>query len=63
MRYLKALALLCECQPYVDEPDYEAQLDELLHEACTDYPIELRRLDGRFEITLREDARNVVLPF
>jgi hypothetical protein len=51
-RYVKALALLCECQPYVDEPDYETQLDTLLREACTAYGLEMRHVDGRFEIAL-----------
>jgi hypothetical protein len=49
-RYVKALALLCECQPYVDEPHFETQLDAVLREACAAYAIEMRHLDGRFEI-------------
>ena len=53
-RYAKALALLCECQPYVDEPDYEAQIDALLREACTDYGMAMQHVDGRFEIALSQ---------
>ena len=52
-RYLRALALLCECAPYVDEPDYVDLIDELLADAAKHYPIEHRR-DGDYrEIALR----------
>jgi|JI10StandDraft_1071094.scaffolds.fasta_scaffold522147_2 hypothetical protein len=51
-RYVKALAMLCECQPFVDEPDYEAQLEALLHEACAAYGLDMQHAGGRFEIAL-----------
>ena len=55
-RYVTALALLCECQPYVDEPDYDSQIEALLREACAAYAIEMRHAGGRFEIALREPS-------
>jgi hypothetical protein len=47
VRYLRALALLCECAPYVDEEDYVDLIDELLAEACSHYPLEVHR-DERY---------------
>lgn len=55
-RYLKALALLCECQPYVDEPDFDAQIDALLRDACASYDIQMQHVGGRFEIALADAA-------
>jgi hypothetical protein len=45
VRYLRALALLCECSPYVDEEDYLELVDALLADACANYPLEFHR-DG-----------------
>ncbi len=38
-RYLRTLALLCECAPYVDDPDYAELIDEVLDDACQHYPL------------------------
>lgn len=46
-RYVRALALLCECAPYVDEPDYVDLIDELLADACRTYPLTWCR-DGEY---------------
>ncbi|HEV7914612.1 MAG TPA: hypothetical protein VGP22_12675 [Albitalea sp.] len=54
-RYVRALALLCECAPYVDEPDYADLIDTLLADACASYPLEWRRSAGRHEIAPRID--------
>jgi len=43
VRYLRALALLCECAPYVDEPDYVERLDALLDDAGAHYPFDVER--------------------
>ena len=45
VRYLRALALLCECAPYVDEPDYTALIDVMLDDAAEHYPFDVER-DG-----------------
>ncbi|GMU70638.1 MAG: hypothetical protein HS109_17265 [Burkholderiales bacterium] len=45
VRYLRALALLCECRPYLDEPDYAGLIDELLDDAASHYPFDVER-DG-----------------
>ena len=47
VRYLRALALLCECAPYVDEEDYVDLIDELLVDACAHYPLEFHQ-DERY---------------
>ena len=47
VRYLRALALLCECAPYVDEEDYVDLIDELLVDACSHYPLEFHQ-DERY---------------
>ena len=47
VRYLRALALLCECAHYVDEEDYVDLIDELLAEACAHYPLEFHH-DERY---------------
>ena len=52
-RYVTALALLCECAPYVDEPDYVERIGEVLAQASANYPLEWRRSGGHFEIALR----------
>ncbi len=39
-RYLRVVALLSECAPYVDDPDYRQSIDEILNDAASAYPIE-----------------------
>ena len=56
VRYVRALALLCECAPYVDEPDYTDMIDDLLEEACRHYPLAWQRDGERREIALRAPA-------
>jgi len=46
-RYVRALALLCECAPFVDDPDYSELIDELLADACRHYPLTWHR-DGDY---------------
>lgn len=55
-RYVRALALLCECAPFVDDEDYADLIDELLADACKHYPLEWRRVGVRREIALRSPA-------
>lgn len=52
-RYLRALALLCECAPYVDDADYVDLIDELLADAVKHYPLACRHDGDRREIALR----------
>ncbi len=47
VRYVRALALLCECAPYVDDEDYLALIDELLADACKHYPL-VTHQDGEY---------------
>jgi hypothetical protein len=54
-QHLRALALLCECLPYVDDPDYAQQVVELLREAGATLPIDVRCEGGRCEIALRDE--------
>ena len=49
-RYVRALALLCECAPYVDEPSYSEQIDEVLADAATHYPLDWRRSGCTVEV-------------
>jgi hypothetical protein len=55
-RYVRALALLCECAPYVDEPHYAELIEELLSDASSSYPLEWRCDGGRYEIAPRGEA-------
>lgn len=55
-RYLRALALLAECAPYVDVEDYRELIDELLDDAQDHYPLVVRRDGDRRELALREAA-------
>lgn len=52
-RYLRALALLCECAPLVDDEDYVSLIDELLADACKHYPLEWQRDGDRRAIAPR----------
>ena len=55
-RYVRALALLCECAPFVDDVDYADLIDELLADAVKHYPLECRHDGERREIALRLPA-------
>lgn len=55
-RYLRALALLAECAPYVDVEDYAALIDEVLDDAQAHYPLLVRRDGDRREIAPHEVA-------
>lgn len=50
VRYVRALALLCECAPYVDEPDYTDLIDEVLADAARHYPLTWQRDGARCAI-------------
>jgi hypothetical protein len=52
-RYVRALALLCECVPFVDDEEYVLLVDELLADACKHYPLAWRQAGVRREIALR----------
>ena len=54
VRYLRAVALLCECRPYLDECDYAALIDELLDDAQAHYPFDVRRDGERRSLAPRE---------
>lgn len=54
LRYLRALALLCECAPYVDEPDYAELIDAMLDDAAAHYPLDVERDGLRRGIAPRE---------
>jgi hypothetical protein len=56
VRYVRALALLCECAPFVDDEDYTELIDELLADAVEHYPLECRHDGDRREIALRSPA-------
>jgi hypothetical protein len=53
-RYVRALALLCECASYVDDEDYSELIDELLADACKHYPLECLRDGDHRALRLRE---------
>ncbi len=52
-RYVRALALLCECAPYVDEPDYAELIDTLLEDACAHYPLDVHKDGDQRELAPR----------
>lgn len=52
-RYVRVLALLCECAPYVDEPDHSDLIDQVLSDVSSNYPLDWRRLDCSVEISPR----------
>jgi len=56
VRYLRALALLCECRPYLDEPDYAELIDELLDDAASTYPFDIERDGDRRGLVPRHPA-------
>lgn len=53
-RYVKALALLCECLPFVDDPEVEDTVGDLLRDAAAAYPIDVRCEPGHCQIALRD---------
>lgn len=53
VRYLRALALLAECAPYVDEPDYVELIGTLMADAQASYPLAVCRNGARWEIAPR----------
>ena len=55
-RYVRALALLSECAPYLEEPDYVDQIDVLLADAQAHYPLEVRKDGDRWAIAPRESG-------
>jgi hypothetical protein len=55
-RYVRVLALLCECAPFVDDAAYAELIDELLADAVKHYPLECRHDGDRREIALRSPA-------
>jgi len=55
-RYVRALALLAECAPYVDVQDYVELIDEVLEDAQACYPLDVRRDGDRREIAPRVAA-------
>lgn len=50
VRYVRALALLCECAGAVDEPDYVELLEAMLLDAQANYPLVVRRDGDRWQI-------------
>ena len=52
-RYVRVLALLCECAPYVDEASYADHIDEVLADASSNYPLEWRRSGCGVDISPR----------
>ncbi len=53
VRYLRALALLGECAPSIDEPDYADLVGILMRDAEAHYPVRVCRNGGRWEIAPR----------
>lgn len=56
VRYLRALALLCECRPYLDEPDYAELIDDVLDDASAHYPFDIERDGDRRGLVPRNGA-------
>lgn len=55
VRFVRVLAVLCECAPYVDEADYLDLIEQVLDDACSGYPLDWRRSEGHYEIAPRGD--------
>lgn len=60
-RYVRVLALLAECAPYVDVEDYAELIDEVLADAQEHYPLVVRRDGDRREVALREAPTGVAV--
>ena len=56
LRYVRALAVLAECAPYVDEPDYMALIGDVLADAQAHYPLVVCRNSDRWEIAPKVDC-------
>jgi hypothetical protein len=54
VRYVRALALLAECAPYVDEPDYLELIETLMADAQEAYPLRVCRNGAMWEIAARD---------
>ena len=52
-RYVRALVMLCECAPYVDDEGYADRLDELIRDASSNYPLDWRRCGESIDIAPR----------
>ncbi len=52
-RYVRALATLAECAPYVDEPDFTDLIESVLADAQAHYPLTVCRNGSRWEIAPR----------
>lgn len=50
VRYLRALALLGECAPFVDDADYTELIGALFADAQANYPLAVRRHGERWEV-------------
>jgi hypothetical protein len=62
-RYVRALALLCECAPYVDDESYAERIKEVLADASWNYPLEWRRSATGIELSPRSaDGEPPVAP-
>jgi hypothetical protein len=55
-RYVAALALLCECAPYVDEPDFADRIDALLDDAARHHPLQWQADGPRRALAPREGS-------
>lgn len=51
-RYVRALALLCECAVYVDDEHYSTLIDEVIADACQHYPLVSRKNGDHCELAL-----------
>lgn len=49
-RYVRALAMLCECAPWVDEPDHVDGIEAILADAASNHPLVWRRHGCLLEI-------------
>ena len=54
VRYVRALALLAECAPYVEEPDYLEVIESVMMDAQASYPLTVCRNGDRWEIAPRD---------
>lgn len=52
-RYVQALALLCECAPFVDDEDVSERIDHALAAAAAHHPLDWRRSGCLAEIAPR----------
>lgn len=57
VRYVRALALLGECAPYVDEPDYLELIETVMTDAQEAYPLRVCRNGAAWEIAPRDGVQ------